>query len=104
MSLFDWFVMLGFVGVLLAWMPLSLYVLAIDRRRRHARTLLASALDALRHEDARRLPAPQRIALIEPHLQSTSRELVMQAAADPDTPVDLFETLLAYLVGRFGKD
>lgn len=81
---------------------LAAYVIAIDRRRVRARQVLSDLKRALEADDVRALPLEARVDRIRPVLDRASRELVMQAAADADTPPTLFEAITAYLFERCG--
>jgi len=98
------FLFAALVATVVAWTALTVYVLAIDRRRMRAHAVLARVTAALGPGDVRALPLEERVARIRPLLEPASRELVMQAASDPGTPPTVFEALAAYLIERCGVD
>ena len=82
------------------WAVLSAYVVAVQRRRRTVRAAIARALSDLQAVAA--LPLTERLERMRPLLDASSREMIMHAAADADTPPRTFEVLAAYLVERWG--
>jgi hypothetical protein len=89
---------------LAAWVALSVRLLAIERRRVAAHALVSDALAMLGRDDVRRLSLGDRINYIRPVVASASRELIMHAAADHETPDPAFRALLGYLTDRWGLD
>lgn len=86
----------------LVWAGLSLYVLAIHRRRVAADRVLASAFTVLDRDEVRGLPVAERVARVHPVVAHASRELMMRAAADPGAADDTFAVLAATLADRWG--
>lgn len=91
-------------GALLLWIGLAIHVFAVERRRAGARALLASALGTLQRDDVRRLTVEERAALLVDPFLGASRELIMRAAADRETPDEAFDPLAHYLAQRWGQD
>lgn len=89
------------VGV---WAALSIHLLMIQRRRVAARRLVSSAIALLERDDVRRLSLADRIERVRPIAAGASRELIMHATADRDTPDAAFRALLAYLTDSWGLD
>jgi HEAT repeat protein len=84
------------------WAVLSAYVVTVQRRRRTVRAAIARALGELQTVAA--LPLPERLERMRPLLDASSREMIMHAAADADTPQRTFDVLAAYLVDKWGID
>jgi hypothetical protein len=84
-----------------AWASLVGYLLVIERQRGAARRLVARAIADLESGDTRALPLPDRIDAVRRFLDRCSREMLMHAAADPQTPIDTFDVLAAYMVERW---
>lgn len=89
------------IAAAVAWASLVGYLLAIERRRGTARRLVAQAVADLESEDMRALPLRDRIDAVRRLLDRCSREMLMHAAADPETPIDTFDVLAAYMVERW---
>lgn len=101
---FDTFLIVALLAVVATWAALSSYVLLVQHRRDGARATVESALAALAGQAAARLPAAERVDNIRRFLKDASRELIMAAATDPDTPPAAADTLAAYLMDRWGSD
>jgi HEAT repeat protein len=104
MALFDIFLIGATIVVALMWVALSAYVLAVQRRRAAARVTVRSAMDALGVDDVARLPLSERVDRLRPILAGSTRELIMHAAADRDTPANAVEVLAACLLDRWGVE
>ena len=104
MSAFTIFLVSGCIAAVVLEVALSMYVLAVQRRRDAARLTLLSALTTLGLPEMRRLPLADRVQRVRPLLERASRELVMRAVADRATPPDAAAALEAYLVERWGAE
>src|SRR5438874_758342 len=104
MPAFDSLLFVGFVATLLAWAGLTAHVFNVQQRRIRARAVLSAVMTELGLDEIRGLLLDARVARIRPLLEGASRELIMQAAADPDTPADIFDALAGYLLNQFGVD
>lgn len=89
------------VGV---WVALSVHLLMIQRRRIATRRLVSDAIALLERDDVRRLSLADRIERLRPIAAGASRELIMHATADRDTPDAAFRALLGFLTDRWGLD
>ena len=89
---------------IVAWAALSIYVLIVQRWRVATRQLVSDAIALLERDDVRRLSLYDRIDRLRPLAATASRELIMRAAADRETPADAFEPLFGYLTDRWGVD
>jgi len=86
------------------WAALSLHLLAIQRRRIATRQLIADAIALLEQSHVRKLSLAERIDRLRPIAAGASRELIMHATADRETPDPAFRALLGYLTDRWGLD
>lgn len=84
------------------WAALALHVLAIQKRRDRTRAVLAAAIQAIQAPDTQSLSNAERAARLRRLLVGSSRELIMQAAADRDTPEDAFHPLASHLIEHWG--
>jgi HEAT repeat protein len=89
------------VGV---WVALTVHLLLIQRRRIATRRLVADAIALLEQKEVRSLSLAERIERVRPIAAGASRELIMHATADRETPDAAFRTLLGYLTDRWGLD
>jgi HEAT repeats len=89
------------VGV---WVALSVHLLLIQRRRIATRRLVSDAIALLERDDVRRLSLADRIERLRPIAAGASRELIMHATADRDTPDAAFRALLGFLSDSWGLD
>jgi bilin biosynthesis protein len=87
-----------------AWAALSAHLLLIQRRRTAMQRLVANAIALLERDDVRRLSLAERIERLRAIAATASRELIMRATADRDTPDAAFRALLGYLSDRWGLD
>jgi hypothetical protein len=85
-----------FVGTV-AWAALATYVVQIDRRRSDARALLRTLFAALDQAEGGSPSIDDRVAAVRPHLDRSSRELLMYAAADPLAPPATVDVLANYM-------
>jgi len=102
-----WLEMLLAVAALIAavvWAALSVHLLQIQRRRVATRRLVADAIALLERDDVRHLTLTERISRLAVTAGGASRELIMHATADRDTPDAAFRALLGYLSDRWGLD
>ena len=86
------------------WAALSIHLLIIQRRRVAARRLVSEAIALLEQQHVRVLPLAERIARVGNIASGASRELIMHATADRETPDAAFRALLGYLSDRWGLD
>jgi HEAT repeat protein len=91
-------------AAVVAWAVLAAHVASVQRGRTAARATVAAALAALGAADVAGLPLAERIARIRSLLDRATRELIMQAAADDETPAHVVQVLTAYLTERWGAD
>lgn len=84
------------------WAALSAYVIHIDRRRTAARSIVAAVLTTLESARLRHAAEAERIEGVTPLLEQVSRDMVLHTAADGGTPAHAVDTLVAYLVERWG--
>jgi HEAT repeat protein len=89
------------VGV---WVALSIHLLMIQRRRIATRRLVSDAIALLERDDVRSLSLTDRIERVRPIAAGASRELIMHATADRETPDAAFRALLGYLTASWGLD
>jgi HEAT repeat protein len=87
---------------IVAWIGVSLHVLAIQRRREAARTTIARARAVLEADAVQELPIADRAVHLRPIFRLASRELVMRMAADRTTARSAVAPLEQYLVDRWG--
>lgn len=92
------------VLTVLAWAALSVHVLMVQRRRLDTERLVSTALATLERDDVRYLSLPDRIDRLSPLASKASRELIMRATADRDTPDAAFWPLVGYMANRWGVD
>ena len=104
MPLIDILLIGAAFAAVVAWAGLAAHVASVQRGRTAARATVAAALAALGAADVARLPLAERIARIRLLLDRATRELIMQAAADDETPVDVVQVLTAYLTERWGAE
>ncbi len=102
MPLLDTFLIALMVAVAFVWATLSAYVLTVQGRRRRVRATVSAAIAELGRADVERLPLADKVARIRQLLDGASRELIMHAATDGQTPSDAIDVLAAYLVERWG--
>jgi HEAT repeat protein len=88
----------------LVWAVLSVHILTVQRRRVSARRLVLDAIALLERDDVRFLSMGDRIERLRPLASGASRELIMLATADRETPDKAFRALLGYLTDRWGLD
>ena len=86
------------------WAALSIHLLMIQRRRIAARRLVSEAIALLEQPHVRSLSLAERIARVGSIASGASRELIMHATADRETPDAAFRALLGYLTDRWGLD
>jgi HEAT repeats/HEAT repeat len=84
------------------WAALSVYLVAVQRRRVRARRLVSDVIVLLEREDVRSLSLADQIERLRPIAAGASRELIMRATADRDTPDAAFQPLFGYLMDRWG--
>jgi HEAT repeat protein len=92
------------VLAVVVWAALSAHILIIQRRRVSTRRLVADAIALLEADDVRPLSLMERIERLRPIASKASRELIMRATADRDTPDNAFRALLGYLTERWGLE
>ena len=68
------------------WAALSIHLLMIQRRRIAARRLVSEAIALLEQSHVRSLPLAERIVRVGRIASGASRELIMHATADRETP------------------
>src|SRR5438105_9408404 len=88
----------------LVWAALSTHILTIQRRRVSTRRLVANAIALLEQDDVRALSLGDRIERLRPIASGASRELIMLATADRETPDNAFRALLGYLTDSWGLE
>src|SRR5262245_38916900 len=86
------------------WAALSVHLLMIQRRRAAARRLVSEAIALLEQDHVRSLSLAERIARVGAIASDASRELIMHATSDRQTPDAAFRALLGYLTDRWGLD
>lgn len=89
---------------LFVWAALSIHLLRIQHRRTAMQRLVSDAIALLEKDDVRRLSLGERIERLAAIAANASRELIMRATADRDTPDAAFRALLGYLTERWGLD
>src|SRR5262245_11286755 len=104
MPVLDVIFMAGAIGAAVAWFGLSAYVVIVQRRRAAARDTMSAAIATLGTEGATAVPLADRVEHLRPLVAQTTRESIMRAATDSDTPRHAAEALTAYLVERWGLD
>src|SRR6188768_3306028 len=92
----------GLIVAFLAWSALSIYVLAVERRRAESGNTVRAVVGLLEQDDIRSLTPDARLARLAPLLAGASRALVMRAAADPAAAEPVFEGLASYIEHRWG--
>jgi HEAT repeat protein len=90
------------VVAVLLWAGLSAYVVRIDRRRTATRSIIAAVLTTLESAKLRHADEAERIESVTPLLEQVSRDMVLHTAADGGTPAHAVDTLVKYLVDRWG--
>ena len=90
------------LGAMAAWAALAAYIVRVQARREETRATLTRTLAAL--ESLTSAPVDERLAVIRPMLDGSTRELLMHAAAERDLPDHAFETLVLLLNERWGLD
>ncbi len=83
---------------------MSAHLLMIQRRRIAMQRLVSDAIALLEQDNVRFLSLAERIERVRPIAAGASRELIMRAAADRETPDAAFRALLGYLTDRWGLD
>ena len=68
------------------WAALSVHLLRIQRRRAAMQRLVTDAIALLEQDDVRRLSLAERIDRVRVIAATASRELIMRATADRETP------------------
>jgi hypothetical protein len=86
------------------WATLSVHLLLIQRRRAAMQRLVTDAIALLEQDDVRRLSLGERIERVRVIAARASRELIMRATADRETPDAAFRALMGYLTARWGLD
>ena len=96
------------VIVVVLWAALAAYLLVVHRRRTTTRRLVSEAKSVLQLDEVRGLTRQARVHRVRRLLDQSTREMLMHAAADRQTPPDTFDVLAAYMVdrwaGRLEKD
>ena len=87
---------------ILVWVAMSIHVLRVQRRRVSTRQLVSGAIALLEREDVRHLSLADQIDRLRPLASRASRELIMRATADRETPDNAFESLFGYMTDRWG--
>jgi HEAT repeat protein len=95
-------ILTGAVTAVLLWAGLSAYVIHIDRRRTAARSIVAAVLAMLESARVRHAAEHDRVAIVTPLLEQISRDMILHTAADGGTPPHAVDTLVTYLVERWG--
>ena len=90
------------VVALATWAALTLHIMSIQRRRLATEKLVADAIATLEREDVRYLWLADRVDRLRPVVAGASRELIMRAAADRETPDVAFEPLIEYFHQQWG--
>src|SRR5712671_5761285 len=104
MPALDTFLAVTSLVAIVAWGGLSAHILAIQRRRVSMRRVVSDAITLLERDEMRYLSLGDRIERLRPIVASASRELIMRATADRETPDNAFRALLGYLTDRWGLD
>jgi HEAT repeat protein len=86
------------------WAAMSAHLLMIQRRRIAMQRLVSDAIALLEQDNVRYLSLAERIERVRPIAAGASRELIMRAVADRETPDAAFRALLGYLTDRWGLD
>ncbi|HEX7798467.1 MAG TPA: HEAT repeat domain-containing protein [Vicinamibacterales bacterium] len=86
------------------WAALSAHLLLIQRRRAAMQRLVTDAIALLEQDDVRRLSLAERIERVRIIAAKASRELIMRATADRETPDAAFRALMGYLTDRWGLE
>ncbi len=97
MSALEIFLVVGSVGAVLAWAVVSIYVVRVQRKRVDAHALMAAVIKTLQLDEVRSLPIEARIQRVKALVDRASREMVMLAAANSDTPREAFDALCGHL-------
>jgi HEAT repeat protein len=104
MTMLEAVLIVGAGATLLVWAALSVHLLMIQRRRVAMRRLVTDAIALLEQESVRHLSLSDRIARLDAIAAGASRELIMHATADRETPDAAFRALFGYLSDRWGLD
>src|SRR5262245_27956250 len=104
MASFQGFLVVTAVIAIVVWAALAVHLLMIQRRRIAARRLVSDAITLLEQDNVRHLSLAERIERVRPIAAGASRELIMHATADRETPDAAFRALLGYLTDRWGLD
>ena len=104
MSGFEILLAFGSLVTIAGWALISAYVLAIARRRAAAHATVSAAVSALTQSENRGLPSRERIERVRPILATATRELIMYAAVADQTPTDVGDVLVAWLVESWGVE
>ncbi len=89
------------VIVVVLWAALAAYLLVVHRRRTNMRRLVSEAKAILQLDEVRRLPRQARVERVRRLLDQSTREMLMHAAADRQTPPETFDVVAAYMVERW---
>jgi HEAT repeat protein len=90
------------LAAVLAWFALSVHILRVQRLRISTRQLVTGAIALLERDDVRHLSLADQIDRLRPLASRASRELIMRATADRETPDNAFESLFGYMTDRWG--
>lgn len=96
--------LVGSVVAIAAWAAMSVYVVRVQRQRVEAHALMDAVVQTLQREDVASLPVGARIHHIKGMADEASREMVMLAASDMETPKEAFETLYGYMETRWPEE
>ena len=102
MSVLDALLVLFAVLATVAWAALAAHLMAVERRRAIARTIVDRIYDVLGREDTRVLPLAERVARLAPAVLDASRDLLMREAAASEMPGHIADALAAYVAERWG--
>ncbi len=102
LAFLDLFLVVACVIAAFSWAALAAYVLDVQQRRVEARAVVAHALDTLASAAVRGLPLGARVAHVEPLLRGASREMLLYAATDRETPREHLDVLAVCFVERWG--
>src|SRR6266446_5333093 len=84
--LVELLLVVGSAGATAGWIALSVYALTVARRRAVTRATVSTVIGLLAEDALRDRPRAERVARLHPLLAGASREQVMHAAADSQTP------------------
>jgi HEAT repeat protein len=102
MPTLDTILVLALVAAVLTWAGLALHVLAVQHHRARAHAAVARATAVLASEGVRHLTVLERLERVRPFLEEASREMIMRAAADEETPAENFDVWAEYLAAKWG--